>query len=283
MKEEIDASATEQTKTKRLNILRLRLRSKRERRPRVIEGPHVGFYLLPNLFTSASLLCAFWAILKAFDGHFVTTAWLVLAAAIFDGLDGRVARLTRTSSDFGMYFDSLADLVAFGVAPAVAVYKWALAYSFSTSLGKLAAFGFVLCGALRLARFNVLTTKIDKSVFVGLPIPGAAGVLISIILFFHHVGWAKPDAPAPVPDLILFVTALLAYLMICTIEYPSFKNINLFRRQPLSTLLIASFVVAVIVLESEKALFAIFTIYALSGPILWLIKKRGEEISSDET
>lgn len=283
MKEELGDSTSEQPEGKKLRILRFRSRTKRVKRPKIVEGPHVGFYLLPNLFTSASLFYGFWAILKTFDGNYVATAWLVLAAAIFDGLDGRIARLTRTSSEFGMHFDSLSDLVAFGIAPAVVIYKWALMYSFSPSIGKIVAFGFALCGALRLARFNVITNKLDKNVFIGLPIPSAAGVLISIILLFHNMGWAKSGEPAPAPNLILVTTALLAYLMVSTIEYPNFKNINLFRRQPLSILLVASFVLAVIVLELSKTLFAIFALYALLGPILWFFKRRKEETTTDET
>lgn len=283
MKEKFDNPITEQQEGKKLKILRFRSKAKRVKKPKVIEGPHVGFYLLPNLFTSAGLLCGFWAILKTFDGSYITAAWLILAASIFDGLDGRIARLTRTSSEFGMYFDSLSDIVAFGLAPSVTIYKWALAYSFSAPIGKIVAFGFALCGALRLARFNVLTNKLDKDVFIGLPIPSAAGVLISIILFCHDLGLVKPEEPAPMPNLILITTTILAYLMVSTIEYPSFKNVNLFRRQPLSVFLIASFILAVVVLELKKALFVIFTLYALSGPILWFLKKHREEIATDET
>jgi len=267
---------------KKLKVLRLRSKTKRRKRPRPIEGPKVGFYLLPNLLTAASLFCGFLAVLRAFDGHYTAAAWLILASIILDGLDGRVARLTRTTSEFGLHFDSLSDLITFGAAPAVMIYYWALRHSFMPSLGKLIAFAYLLCGALRLARFNVLTTKSDANTFVGLPIPGAAGVLLSIVLFFHNMGWAKAGEPAPVPALILIATGALAYLMICSIEYPSFKDINLFRRQPPAVLLLVTFAVAVIVLEPEKTLFAILTLYALSGPIWQLFRHTEEETTKSE-
>ena len=266
---------------KRFRVVRLRSRPKKRRRPRPIEGPKVGFYLLPNLFTTASLFCGFLAILKSFDGRFVASAHLILASIILDGLDGRVARLTRTSSEFGAHFDSLSDLVAFGAAPAVMIYYWALGHFPAPSLAKLVAFGYILCGALRLARFNVLIAKTDKDIFVGLPVPAAAGVLLSTLLFFHDMGWAKAGEPAPMPTLFLIATAALSYLMICDIEYPSFKSINLFRRQPPIVLVLATFAIAVVVLEPAKTLFALLLLYALSGPI-WRLLHRSEEEAEGE-
>jgi CDP-diacylglycerol--serine O-phosphatidyltransferase len=145
-----------------------------------------GIYLLPNLFTSASLFCGFYSIIASFKEYFVSAAVAVLVAWIFDGLDGRVARLTNTTSKFGAEYDSLADVIAFGIAPSLLAYSWSL--SIYGKLGWIVAFLFVLCGALRLARYNIQIGLIESKVFNGLPIPAAAGVVATTIIFFDWTG-----------------------------------------------------------------------------------------------
>ena len=145
-----------------------------------------GVYLLPNLLTTGGLFAGFYSIVATMNGNYLVAGWFVLIAAVFDGLDGKVARMTNTTSKFGVEYDSLADLVAFGVAPGLMMYAWALK-PFG-KLGWLAAFLYVVCGALRLARFNVQITTVESKRFVGLPIPAAAGMAASLVIFFHHMG-----------------------------------------------------------------------------------------------
>ena len=163
---------------------------KRRRRPQDGEI-HRGTYILPNLFTTANMFCGFFGMVNSFDGHYQTAAVAILASCLFDILDGKVARLVGATSRFGVEYDSLADLVAFGVGPAVLMYMWALK-PFGR-LGWLAAFLFMACGALRLARFNVQVDTVSKKYFVGLPIPGAACMVSTIVLFASQ--WKIPYVP----------------------------------------------------------------------------------------
>lgn len=229
-----------------------------------------GVYILPNLFTTGSLFAGFYSIVATMNGsvvngQFVVAAWFILIASIFDGLDGKVARLTGTTSKFGVEYDSLADLVAFGVAPGLLMYSWALK-SFG-KLGWLAAFLYVVCCALRLARFNVQITTVESKRFVGLPTPAAAGMVASCVLIFFELGGSGTIRKVSVLILIY----VLALLMVSNFRYYSFKDPELFRRQPFWVLVILIFLIIVIVAKPEISLFALSFGYMISGPIGYLL------------
>jgi len=240
-----------------------------------------GIYVLPSLLTSGSMFLGFYAILHAFRGDFVRAAVAILFAAILDGLDGRVARLTQTESRFGVEYDSLSDLISFGVAPAVLAYTWALK-PFGR-FGWLAAFLFLACGALRLARFNIQVGTAESSHFVGLPIPAAAGTIATLVLFVHRLHIVLVNRSL----IILLLVYVLAFLMVSAMPFYSFKEHGLIRRKPFSTLVLMVLAFVVIVSEPEIMLFAIFSLYVFSGPAIYLRKvvrarKTGEKEESVE-
>ncbi|MYL83520.1 CDP-diacylglycerol--serine O-phosphatidyltransferase [Desulfovibrio aerotolerans] len=222
-------------------------------------------YILPNLFTMASLFAGFLGALWAIEGRFDMTALAILFSCLFDGLDGKVARLTNTSSDFGVQFDSLADLVAFGVTPAIMVYQWQLARF--GRLGILAAFMLVACGALRLARFNVMSGKAtaSKKFFVGLPIP-AAGCMISLFFMFEQY---LPDdiAAAVIPKACLVLVYALSFLMVSRVRYASFKEFGLVKAHPFSAMVTALLLFVVVASEPWLMGFLLFSAYLASGII----------------
>lgn len=230
------------------------------------ENMRKGIYILPNLVTTGSLFAGFYSIVSTMNGDFRAAAIWILAALVFDGLDGKVARLTGTTSKFGVEYDSLADLVAFGVTPGLLMYRWAL-QPFGR-IGWLAAFLFVVCGALRLARFNVQVNTVESKRFVGLPIPAAASMVSVTVLFFHHYNLA-PSAYRQGAVLVLIY--LLAFLMVSTIKYYSFKDPELIKRQPFGFLVAAVLLFVVIAAEPQLMLFLLFICYVLSGPIAFLI------------
>lgn len=231
----------------------------RERRRQVI-------YLVPNLFTTGNLFCGLYAIMAVFGANYVKAAVAILVALIFDMLDGSSARWTKTTSQFGIEYDSLADLVSFGVAPGVLIYSWALGgYGF---LGQAVVFAFVGCGALRLARYNVLTGTSDNRYFLGLPIPAAAGVLASLMLLDHHILRLGREV---VPIVILGVTFVLAFLMVSTIKYTKFKGVKLLAGEGFMYLVWAVLVIMLIAAAPQIALFMLFAGYALSGVFLLLL------------
>lgn len=244
------------------------------------DGPKRGFYLLPNLLTSASLFCGFWAITESFMGDYVTSAWLLLVAMIFDGLDGKVARLTGTSSAFGIQYDSMADLVSFGVAPGFIAYTWALRSAWNPKIGWTMATMFVICGALRLARFNIQFDPGEKTYMKGLAIPAAAAGIAVTILFFSKMGWVTPEGTAAAPNVVLVMVILLSFLMISRIKYYSFKDVDVFRKRPLSILLLVLLVILIIRVEPQYSLFFLFLIYMFSGPARflfnWYFRRPGE-------
>ena len=225
------------------------------------ESMRKGIYILPNLFTSGSLFAGFYSMVSTMNGDYRTAAIWVLVASIFDGLDGKVARLTGTSSKFGVEYDSLADVVAFGVTPGLLMYSWALR-PFGR-LGWLAAFLFVVCGALRLARFNVQVATVESKRFVGLPIPAAASMVSATVLLFYHFGW--PSSYKKLAILILIYC--LAFLMVSNIKYYSFKDPSIIKRQPFAVLVMAVLLLIVIAAEPVIMLFVIFICYTLSGPL----------------
>jgi CDP-diacylglycerol--serine O-phosphatidyltransferase len=183
------------------------------------QAPPPIAYLLPNLFTAASIFTGFYAIALALEGSFESAAWFIFLALIFDGLDGRVARMTNTASHFGVEFDSLADIVAFGVAPALLLYLY-IGESYGR-IGIMVSALFIIFGAVRLARFNVTTSRIEPSVFIGLPIPTAA-IMISIAILVIE----RYEEFAPYKVFILPLALVLAILMVSNIRYPSFKKMN---------------------------------------------------------
>lgn len=221
-------------------------------------------YILPNLFTMASLFAGFLGALWAIEGLFDMTAMAILVSCLFDGLDGKVARLTGTSSEFGVQFDSLADLVAFGVSPAIMVYQWQL-FRFGR-LGILAAFMLVACGALRLARFNIMSGKSvsSKKFFIGLPIP-AAGCMIALFFMFEPY---LPDelAAVVIPKACLILVYVLSFLMVSRVRYASFKEFGLVKAHPFSAMVTAMLLFVVVASEPWLIGFLLFSAYLISGP-----------------
>src|SRR5512134_1333776 len=195
-------------------------------KPHGDKQPKKGVYMLPNTLTLCGMFCGFYAIMSAINGNFVHAAWAIILANIFDGLDGWIARLTNTTTRFGVELDSLSDLVAFGVAPAVMMYKWSL-MPFGR-LGWAAAFLFVACGALRLARFNVQTGVAGSKAFKGMPIPAAATILASIVIFYYEFWTGIPGKNA----LYLVSTIIISLLMVSTLKYHGLKEIDFREKKP---------------------------------------------------
>ncbi len=225
-----------------------------------------GVYLLPNLVTTGGLFAGFYGIVATMNGDYDLAAWFILISAVFDALDGKVARMTGTTSRFGVEYDSLVDLVSFGVAPGLLMYSWAL-QSFG-KFGWLAAFLYVVCGALRLARFNVQVDTVESRRFVGLPIPAAASMVASCVLLFYHLGGTGTIKKVSV----LLLIYVLAYLMVSNHSFNSFKDPELVKRQPFSFLVLAIIFIIVIVAQPEIMLFSLASIYMLSGPVGALLK-----------
>ena len=243
----------------------------REQRSKVAAPLKRGVLLAPATITSIGLLCGFYSAISSIEGHFEFAAVMIMIAFICDGLDGRVARLSRTSSQFGIEYDSLSDVVAFGMAPAILAYTWALRPI--GGLGVAAAGLFVVCAALRLARFNVQTETVDKRRFVGLPVPGAAALIAGITLAYSYFEFSSPKAlcTAMTP-----ITLALAGLMVSRVPYPSFKGINLHKRAQIELLIVAVVTAAFLITMPQLTVFALSTAFVLSGPYLML---RGERMS----
>ncbi|MFH1595433.1 MAG: CDP-diacylglycerol--serine O-phosphatidyltransferase [Pseudomonadota bacterium] len=222
-----------------------------------------GVFLLPNLITTGSLFAGFYAIVAAIDGRFHAAAIAILVSLVLDGLDGRIARLTQSTSGFGVQYDSLADLVAFGVAPGLLVYLWALKGLPYNQFGWVAAFLFVVCGALRLARFNVQQGSMDPRYFNGLPIPAAATLIATSILFYYEIGEWAPERHV----YILAMIYLLSFLMVSNIKYISFKKMELFRRHPFHTLVALVLLFVVVATAPTIMGFLLMLAYVASGPI----------------
>jgi CDP-diacylglycerol--serine O-phosphatidyltransferase len=234
--------------------------------------PKKGVYILPNTLTLCGMFCGFFSILSAINGNFLYAAWAIVLANIFDGLDGWIARLTNTTTRFGIELDSLSDLVAFGLAPSVMMYKWAL-MPFGR-LGWAAAFLFVACGALRLARFNIQIGLPETKAFKGMPIPGAATVLASIVIFYHEFRTGLPDRNI----LFLVITILLSLLMVSTLRYHGLKEIDFRERKPFWFLIIFVMILFVLFIHPSTAVFIFAMSYLFWGiieNILFLIKRRG--------
>lgn len=225
-----------------------------------------GIYLLPNLFTTAALFCGFYAIVAAIHDRYEPAAIALFVAMIMDGMDGRVARMTHTTSDFGVQYDSLSDMVSFGLAPALVVYQWSL--SAWGKPGWLVAFIYAAATALRLARFNTQAGSADKHYFQGLPSPAAAAVIAGMV-------WAGDFLMLRDQTGIVFMTfpltVLSGVLMVSNIRYHSFKQVDLHGRVPFVAVLIAVLILVLIAIEPSLILFAMALIYAASGPVMTLV------------
>jgi CDP-diacylglycerol---serine O-phosphatidyltransferase len=230
-----------------------------------------GIYLLPNLFTTAALFSGFYAVVSGMNGKFEVAAIAIFVAMILDGLDGRVARLTHTQSKFGEEYDSLSDMVSFGVAPALVVFSWAL-----SDLGKLgwaAAFIYLACAALRLARFNTQIDTADSHFFSGLPSPAAAAVVAGIVWVSFDEGMVLADLPVEMAVLAAIVTALTGFLMILNVPYYSFKGLDLKGRVPFVVMIAIILVFGLVMSDPPRILLVSFVVYALSGPVYAGYKK----------
>lgn len=236
-----------------------------------------GIYILPNMFTSMNIFFGFYAVIAAIDGKFQMAALAVIIAAVFDLLDGKIARATNTTSRFGVEYDSLADLVSFGLAPGLMLYLWALKPL--GRIGWLAAFLFMVCGALRLARFNTHVGKISSEYFVGLPIPAAAGMNAAIVLLWHKLGISVEASRV----LILVMLYVLGFLMVSNLRYYSFKKAELFRRMNFNFLVAAILLMIFIAAQPSIALFLIGASYVISGPVLTALHYRRLKSGKKET
>lgn len=231
-----------------------------------------AIYLLPNLFTTAALFCGFYAVVAAMHGSFEPAATAIFIAMIFDGFDGRVARLIQGESEFGAQYDSLSDLVAFGVAPALVSLSWSL--STLGKVGWMAAFIFLVCAALRLARFNTQIGVVDKKYFIGLASPPAAALVAGLVWVCAEEG-VSPENIAIVGAIVVAGAGLL---MVSNFRYYSFKNFDIKDRIPFVALLAIIMVFVVVFIDPARVLFTCALLYALSGPVMALVnRKKGKD------
>lgn len=234
--------------------------------------------VLPSLFTTGNLFCGFYSIIRSFNHDFEKASYAILLAGVFDLLDGRVARMTRTQTQFGVEYDSIADVVSFGVAPAVLAYVWVL-QSFG-QLGWAGAFFFAACGALRLARFNTITQEAPKSYFVGLPIPAAANFVAAAYIAYHDLNFVYPHV------LMLVMVFALGLLMVSNIRYRSFKDFDLRHKRSFVLLVALVALIALSAVRPELTLGVIFGYYVLWGPMRELVgllrKKRDVPVRARE-
>jgi len=242
----------------------------KDMRPRR-SGIKKGIYILPSLFTTASLFCGFFSIIRSITGDYVAAAWAIMFAGVFDGLDGRVARLTKSETEFGIEYDSLVDLASFGLAPAILIFTWCL-HDFHR-FGWAAAFLFFACGALRLARFNVQHSNVEKRFFQGLPIPCAAYMLASFVILSTQMAWSV----SKISYFVLPLTIGLALLMVSNIRYRSFKNIDFSKPQSFLFLVAAAIIIFVIASAPQETMFFASSAYVLMGlvdEVLYLRSRR---------
>jgi len=233
-----------------------------------------GIYLLPNLITTAALFAGFYGIVAATQGKFEQASVAIFIAMILDALDGRVARMTNTQSEFGAEYDSLADMGSFGLAPALVMYEWSLSSLVNVSftfgkLGWLAAFLYVASAALRLARFNTKASNTDKRYFQGLPSPAAAAVVVGFV-------WACFDNGVSGKDVALFSLPIIVFaglMMVSNVSYYSFKDIDFHNKVPFMAMLVVVLVFVLASIDPPILLFVTFMLYALSGPLLSILRR----------
>lgn len=226
-----------------------------------------GIYILPSLLTTGSLFAGFYAIVQSMSGNFDYSAIAILTAMLLDALDGRVARLTHTESEFGAQYDSLVDMVSFGLAPALIMYGWAL--SGMDKLGWLAAFLYAAGAGLRLARFNVQSAAGgDKRYFRGLPSPAAAALVIGFIWVMHASGIPGRE----ISILAMLVTVMAGVLMVSNVRFRSFKDLDLRGRMPYVAVLAVPLIFVLVFIDPPQVLFAVFLAYAISGPVGAVLK-----------
>ena len=245
---------------------------KNNERPQIVsirrEGIKKGVYILPNLCTTASLFCGFYSVIRSLQSDFIAAAWAILIAGVFDFLDGRVARLTHAESEFGVEYDSPVDLASFGFAPAVLMYTWGL--EGFNRIGWLAAFLFFACGALRLARFNVQSSTVEKNWFQGLPIPIAAYVVATMVIFYDYMSISSSRSSI----VVIALTVVLSLLMVSTIPYRSFKTVHFKKRWSFFFLVLAVGVIFVIAAEPKITIFILTSAYVAWGVIEELVTLR---------
>ena len=227
-----------------------------------------GIYILPNIFTSLNIFCGFYAVIASIDHNFSAAAISIIIAVVFDALDGKIARATNTTSKFGVEYDSLADLISFGLAPGVMIYLWALRPL--GRMGWLAAFLFMVCGALRLARFNTQSGTKSNEYFVGLPIPAGAAMTATTVLFCSKFGISGNASHL----IILIMLYMLSFLMVSTIKYNSFKKPELFKRMNFNVLVSVILILIFIAAQPSIALFIIGLAYIFSGPVFFLLRRK---------
>lgn len=236
-----------------------------------------SIYILPNIITTANLFCGFYAMIRAINGDFTRAVWVLILAGLFDFLDGRVARLTKAQSRFGVEYDSIVDVCSFGLAPALIMYIWVL--KDFEKYGWVAAFLFFACGALRLARFNVQSQDVEKKHFQGLPIPAAAGCMISFILFYRHVFGIDERPPLA---WIVPMTVLLALLMVSNVSYKGFKSLEGQKKGNFLMLVFSLVVMVILASEPELMLFLFGVCYVSYGIVMEVVtlKKQGHSWGS---
>lgn len=235
-----------------------------------------GIHILPSLFTTGNVFCGFYSIVAVMNGEYYFAAWAIVIGMIFDGLDGRIARMTKTTSAFGEQYDSLADIITFGMAPAFLVYSWVLK-PFGR-LGWMAAFLFLLCAALRLARFNVSKPEVRSEYFLGLPTPASAIVIASIVIAFEDLFATRMN-----PFIMVMVVYILAFLMVSNVKYPAFKRFDFKKRVAFSRFLFVILFIYVLATIPRVALFILGITYAVIGPIGLLISNKKLASEAQET
>jgi CDP-diacylglycerol--serine O-phosphatidyltransferase len=233
-----------------------------------------GIYLLPNAFTTAALFCGFYAIVMAMNQRFEHAAWAIFVAMLLDGLDGRVARLTNTQSEFGAQYDSLSDMVSFGAAPALVIYEWSL-----RGLGKLgwiAAFVYCAGAALRLARFNTNIQVVDKRYFQGMPSPSAAALVAGFVLMMVDL-----EVPGVLLPWVSWGIAMFAGLtMVTNVPFYSFKDVNFRKSVPFIAVFLIALIFALISIDPPKVMFPLFVLYGLSGYVVLVVRlAKGKPVS----
>ena len=242
--------------------------------PRIKQLRRRSIYLLPNLFTTAALFAGFYAIVQAMNGKFDVSAVAIFVAAVLDGLDGRIARMTRTQSEFGAEYDSLSDMVSFGAAPALVMYEWIL--KDIGRFGWIAAFVYCASAALRLARFNVNTDVVDKRFFQGLPSPGAAALVAGFIWLAHDN--KIPLSEYGMPWVAGLVTLYAGLTMVSNAPFYNFKTVNWRKAVPFSVLLVVVLVFVLVSFNPPVVLFLLFCGYGLSGWVLWVMGVRAKPL-----